>query len=289
MITNSKHAHAKPPWLKVRACGNRKYLEVQSLLREHHLHTVCQEANCPNRGECFSSGTATFLIMGPNCTRNCAFCNVTHGKAAPLSDDEPAQVARTVDILKLKHAVVTSVTRDDLPDGGARRFAEVIAAIRDLEQGVTIEVLTPDFRGRMEHVQVVLDAEPDVFNHNVETAPRLYREVRPAADYRQSLAVLKYAADDGRAAVKSGLMVGLGETIEELHSVFSDLHSAGVELLTIGQYLSPSKEHHPVIRYYHPTEFDELADAARKIGIKSVFSGPLVRSSYHAREQFAQK
>ncbi|MEW5923769.1 MAG: lipoyl synthase [Candidatus Zixiibacteriota bacterium] len=288
METNSKLPVNKPPWLKVRACGNHKYLEVQSLLKEHNLHTVCQEANCPNRGECFSSGTATFLIMGPNCTRNCSFCNVTPGHAAPLDEQEPARAARTVEILGIKHAVITSVTRDDLPDGGAQHFGKVIQAIRALKKEISIEVLTPDFRGVFDHVRTVLDARPDIFNHNVETVPSLYRTVRPGAVYNRSLDVLKFAANDGRAAVKSGLMVGLGETIEELHDVFADLYDAGVTFLTIGQYLSPSKNHHPVVRYYHPSEFEELAAKAREIGIKSVFSGPLVRSSYHAREQYQQ-
>lgn len=288
METKSKIKNTKPPWLKVKACGNSKYLEVQSLLKKYNLHTVCQEANCPNRGECFSSGTATFLIMGPNCTRNCTFCNVTHGNMTPLDDQEPAHVARTVAILDLEHAVITSVTRDDLPDGGAGQFAAVIVAIRELERPVTVEVLTPDFRGRLEHVKTVLDARPDVFNHNVETVPRLYRGVRPGADYHRSLDVLKYASDDGRAGVKSGLMVGLGESKDELYEVFTDMNTAGVEYLTIGQYLSPSKKHHPVIKYYHPAEFDDLAAKARETGIKSVFSAPLVRSSYHAREQYRQ-
>ncbi|PKK83425.1 MAG: lipoyl synthase [candidate division Zixibacteria bacterium HGW-Zixibacteria-1] len=289
METNSKESNGKPPWLKVRACGNHKYLEVQSLLKEHNLHTVCQEANCPNRGECFSSGTATFLIMGPNCTRNCSFCNVTPGQAAPIEDEEPARVARTVEILGISHAVITSVTRDDLPDGGAGQFAKVIRAIRELKRDISIEVLTPDFKGIFDQVGIVLDAGPDIFNHNVETVPRLYRTVRPGAVYRRSLEVLRYAADDARAAVKSGLMVGLGETEAELLEVFADLHTAGVAFLTIGQYLSPSKKHHPVIRYYHPSEFEALASKARETGIKSVFSGPLVRSSYHAGEQYRQQ
>lgn len=289
METNSKESNGKPPWLKVRACGNHKYLEVQSLLKEHNLHTVCQEANCPNRGECFSSGTATFLIMGPNCTRNCSFCNVTPGQAAPIEDEEPARVARTVELLGISHAVITSVTRDDLPDGGAGQFTKVIRAIRELKRDISIEVLTPDFKGIFDHIGLVLDARPDIFNHNVETVPRLYRTVRPGAGYKRSLEVLRYAADDARAAVKSGLMVGLGETVAELQEVFADLHTAGVAFLTIGQYLSPSKKHHPVIRYYHPSEFEALASKAREKGIKSVFSGPLVRSSYHAGEQYRQQ
>jgi len=282
----SKNNKAKPPWLKVRACGNSKYLEVQSLLQEHKLHTVCQEANCPNRGECFSSGTATFLILGPNCTRSCTFCNVTGGPVSCVDRDEPYHVARTVDILKLKYAVITSVTRDDLPDGGAAQFASVIKAIRELPANVQIEVLTPDFEGRYKDIKTVLDAGPDVFNHNVETVPRLYDEVRPEADYGRSLDVLKFASDDNRASVKSGVMVGLGEEIDELEAVFDDLQKSGVQFLTIGQYLAPSGNHHPVVKYYHPDEFELLAVKARRIGIKHVYSAPLVRSSYHAREQY---
>jgi len=277
---------SRPDWLRVKAPGDKRYLEVRALLRKHNLFTVCQEANCPNRGECFSSGTATFLILGPNCTRNCRFCNITSGHVSPPDPSEPANVARTVDIMGLKHAVITSVTRDDLPDGGAGQFAGVIRAIRDLGKKVTIEVLTPDFKGRIASLQVVLEANPDVFNHNVETVPRLYPAVRPGADYELSLKVLKYAAEGAQVAAKSGLMVGLGETAEELHQVFEDLKRAGVDYLTIGQYLPPSREHYPVVRYYHPSEFEELAKKAREVGIKSVFSAPLVRSSYHAGEQY---
>ncbi len=277
---------SKPSWLKVKACGNKKYLEVQALLKKHDLHTVCQEANCPNRGECFSAGTATFLIMGPNCSRNCAFCNVHHAKCSPLDPSEPANIARTVEILKLKYAVVTSVTRDDLIDGGAAHFAQVIEAIRQLSFDCGIEVLTPDFLGVEKDIFTVLDACPDIFNHNVETVPRLYDTVRPQADYHRSLSVLKTVADYGKTAVKSGIMVGLGEMPEELTELFDDLKAAGVQMLTIGQYLSPSKEHHPVIKYYHPDEFKEFALMARKAGLDKVFSGPLVRSSYHAEEQY---
>jgi len=277
---------SKPSWLKVKASGDSRYLEIQSLLKKHNLHTVCQEANCPNRGECFTSGTATFLILGPNCTRNCSFCNVNHDSIFPVDSDEPRNVARTVEIMKLKHAVITSVTRDDLPDGGASQFAECIREIRKLERNISIEVLTPDFQGDEESLRVVLDEKPEVFNHNVETVPRLYDEVRPQADYQQSLDVLAFASTYGNIAVKSGLMVGLGEEVEELVKVFGDLTRAGVKYLTIGQYLSPSKKHHPVVKYYHPDDFDRLADLARTKGIKSVFSAPLVRSSYHAGEQY---
>ncbi|MBN2227091.1 MAG: lipoyl synthase [candidate division Zixibacteria bacterium] len=276
----------KPSWLKVRACADAGYLKVQSLLKEHGLHTVCQEANCPNRGECFSQGTATFLIMGPNCSRNCRFCNVASGDLGALDDREPANVAETVAILKLRHAVITSVTRDDLPDGGAGHFVRVIKAIRDLGRDVTIEVLTPDFQGDTDALNAVFRAAPEVFNHNVETVSRLYPAVRPAADYDRSLMVLHSAAQHGGMMVKSGLMVGLGETVNELEQVFHDLHIAGVGMLTIGQYLAPSKLHHPIVRYYHPDEFDSLAENARRAGIAHVFSGPLVRSSYHAAELF---
>ena len=285
----SNSPEIKPPWLKVRAGGNKKYLEVQSLLRQYNLHTVCQEANCPNRGECFSAGTATFLIMGPNCTRHCTFCNVTPGTICPIDQDEPDNVARAVDILGLNHAVITSVTRDDLTDGGAMHFARVIEAIRELSRKITIEVLTPDFKGNREDIKTVLEARPDVFNHNIETVPQLYDEVRPQADYRRSLGVLEFASARGTSAVKSGVMVGLGETLPELYRTFEDLASAGVEYLTIGQYLAPSGKHHPVIKYYHPREFESLAASAAGCGIKSIFSAPLVRSSYHAAEQFRRQ
>jgi len=285
-VGNKNTVIKKPPWLKVRACGNEKFLEVQALLKKHNLRTVCQEANCPNRGECFSSGTATFLILGPNCTRNCRFCNISPGRPAPVDDKEPERVAQTVSILKLRHAVITSVTRDDLPDGGAGQFARVVESIRKRNPQTAIEVLTPDFRGNKESLEIIFRAGPDIFNHNVETVPRLYGSVRPGADYRQSLDVLRYASRRGESAVKSGLMVGLGETVSELHQVFHDLEKSGVEYLTIGQYLSPSGNHHPVAKYYSPSEFKELGETALSTGIKHVYSAPLVRSSYHAREQY---
>lgn len=287
--SNQNSVAIKPPWLKVRACGNEKYLQVQSILRRHHLRTVCEEANCPNRGECFSSGTATFLIMGPNCTRNCTFCNVTHGPIMPLDPEEPKNVARSVKIMELNYAVVTSVTRDDLLDGGASHFARVIEAIRAEDKNTKIEVLTPDFEGRREDVKAVLMARPDVFNHNVETVPRLYKQIRPQADYRRSLEVLRIAADCGGVLVKSGLMVGVGETAGEIIQVFKDLSAVGVECLTIGQYLAPSRKHHPIEKYYAPPEFDGLAEQAFECGIKSIFSAPLVRSSYHAGELYRKQ
>lgn len=276
----------KPDWLKVKVCLNKHYLEVQSFLKKHNLHTVCQEANCPNRGECFSIGTATFLIMGPNCTRRCRFCNVSGGPAMDLDHEEPRRVAETVKIMKLKHAVVTSVTRDDLPDGGAGHFAEVIRAIRALCPGTTIEVLTPDFLGQTQALNLVFAERPEVFNHNLETVKRLYPDVRPQAVYDRSLAVLAAARAFGGMVVKSGLMVGLGETPDELATAFDDLARAGVESLTLGQYLAPSKSHHPVVKYYHPDEFTSLAANATRAGIRQVFAGPLVRSSYHAAEQY---
>jgi lipoic acid synthetase len=286
---NSANLSSKPSWLKIRASFDQKYMHINSLIKEYNLHTVCQEANCPNRAECFSSGTATFLILGPNCTRNCRFCDVTHGPPCPPDRDEPKHVAEAAKILGLSHAVVTSVTRDDLPDGGARQFARVISEIRELMPETTVEVLTPDFLGRADLLGIVLDAGPDIFNHNVETVPRIYPDIRPQADYKRSLCVLKEAGEYGIRAVKSGLMVGLGETLEELRRVFIDLKEVGVNYLTIGQYLAPSPEHFPIQRYYTPDEFNNLAEIARRIGIEHTFSGPLVRSSYHADEQFSPR
>lgn len=275
----------KPDWLKVKACGDKKYLETLALIKNHRLETVCQQANCPNRGECFSSGTATFLILGNVCTRNCRFCNISPGKAKPVDDDEPNRIAEAVAILNLEHAVITSVTRDDLPDGGCGQFVKVIEAIRKLNNKVTIEVLTPDFRGVRDNILEVLEAKPDLYNHNIETVSRLYQTVRPAANYIQSLNLLKLISSR-KAAVKSGIIVGLGETVDELKTVFTDLSEAGVEYLTIGQYLAPSQNHYSVKKYYEPSEFDSLAEAARRAGIRSVFSAPLVRSSYQAGEIF---
>lgn len=272
----------KPSWLTVRPFAGSRFSEVAGLLKSQGLFTVCQEANCPNRGECFNRGTATFLIMGPTCTRDCRFCNVRPGRSQPLNPTEPDLVAEAVARMGLKHAVVTSVTRDDLTDGGSAHFAATIRAIRRQSPNCTIEVLTPDFRGSKEALATVLDALPNVFNHNVETVPRLYPAVRPSADYRRSLDVLTGAAGFGKVAVKSGLMVGLGESVEELRQVFADLSKASVSLLTIGQYLSPSAAHYPVDRFVRPEEFDRLATLAKEAGISHVFAGPLVRSSYLA-------
>jgi lipoic acid synthetase len=273
----------RPPWLKVKAFGGEKYLKVRSELRGLKLHTVCEEANCPNRGECFSSGTATFLLLGPACTRNCRFCNVLGGSPQPVDPQEPDRVAEMARRLKLRHVVVTSVTRDDLPDQGAGQFALTIRKIRRTLPEASIEVLTPDFGGREELLSIVLSERPDVFNHNVETVPELYGAVRPQADYRRSLEVLKSVARfPGESIVKSGLMVGLGESVDQLEAVFADLATVGTEVLTIGQYLAPSKAHHPIDRYYHPQEFAALAQTARRSGIPTVVAAPLVRSSYKA-------
>lgn len=275
----------KPSWLKVKAPLGETYSEIRKLIGNLHLHTVCQEANCPNRFECWSQKTATFMILGDRCTRSCRFCDVRHGKPNPVDPDEPMHVAEAVRILGLKYVVVTSVTRDDLPDGGAAAFAETIRAIKQGNLGVQVEVLVPDFGGDPVSLATVLEAGPDVLNHNLETTRRLTPLIRSHADYDRSLDLLRRTALHKGIRTKSGLMVGLGEDLEELRSTFRDLSEAFCELLTIGQYLAPSDSHYPVSRYYTPEGFDELRETALGCGFKSVLSGPLVRSSYHAREQ----
>lgn len=271
-----------PPWLRKRVPAGTEARGVRELVRGLHLHTVCQEARCPNAGECFARGTATFMILGEVCTRNCTFCAVRHGAPAPPREDEPQRVADATERMGLSHVVVTSVTRDDLPDGGSGQFARTIRALHRLPE-VTVEVLTPDFGGRARLLDRVLEAGPEVFNHNVETVPRLYPEVRPQADYRRSLAVLSRAAQrPDEPAVKSGLMVGLGERREELDEVFDDLLEAGCRALTIGQYLRPSPAHHPVVEFVRPEEFERLRERALEAGFEAVASGPFVRSSYRA-------
>lgn len=274
-----------PGWLKVRAPGGPNYLRLQALLRRSALHTVCEEAGCPNIGECFESGTATFLILGDVCTRACRFCGIRKGRPAALEPEEPRRVAETVRLLALRHAVVTSVTRDDLPDGGASVFAAVIDSVREVSPGTTIEVLIPDLRGDWRALAAVLEARPDILNHNVETVRRLHSEVRPQADYGRSLELLRRSKEGG-ALTKSGLMVGLGESREELRALFADLRAAGCDILTIGQYLRPGAKQLPVVRFYTPDEFDELRREAEKAGFLHVESGPLVRSSYHAASHF---
>ncbi len=276
-----------PPWLKVKWPGGENYLQVKGLLRHASLNTVCEEAHCPNIGECFEARTATFLILGQVCTRNCGFCAVRTGHPSGLDTEEPARVAEAVHTLGLRHAVITSVTRDDLADGGAAIFAETIRHIRAQAPHCRVEVLIPDFGGSQAALQTVLDAHPDILNHNIETVPRLYPRVRPRADYRRSLELLRQArAQSSEASLaKSGIMVGLGETWDELTQVMDDLRKVGADVLTIGQYLSPSARHLPVVRFYTPEEFDLLRQEGERRGFAHVESGPLVRSSYHAHRQ----
>jgi lipoic acid synthetase len=278
----------KPEWIRVKA-GNSaaRFGEVKQILRDHALHTVCEEATCPNIGECFGKGTATFMILGDLCTRRCPFCDVGHGKPLPPDPEEPVKLARTVAALKLKYVVITSVDRDDLKDGGARHFADCIAQVRALSPATTIEVLVPDFRGRLDIAVNILTAQPpDVMNHNLETVPRLYRQARPGADYAHSLRLLSdFTAKNPAIPTKSGLMVGLGETDEEILEVMRDLRAHGVEMLTIGQYLAPSGHHLPVTRYVHPDIFAMFEREAQAMGFSHAACAPLVRSSYHADRQ----
>ena len=276
----------KPPWLKVRAPGSPSYIRLKSLMRELALHTVCEEARCPNIGECWGYGTATFMILGDVCTRACGYCAVTHGRPAALDTGEPARVASAVRTLELAHVVITSVDRDDLPDGGAALFAATIREIRTQAPGTRIEVLIPDFRGRAEALYEVLDAQPDVLNHNTETVPRLYRLARSGGHYRRTLELLERARRHAPGIpTKSGLMLGLGEEWDEVIETLSDLRAVGCAILTLGQYLRPSPAHLPMARYYHPDEFNALKERALAMGFRHVESGPLVRSSYHAHEQ----
>lgn len=276
----------RPPWLKVRFPTGGNYQRIQELMRDQTLHTVCEEARCPNIGDCWSRGTATFMILGDTCTRSCGFCAVKTGRPATLDTGEPARVALAIQRMGLKHAVITSVNRDELPDGGSGIFAETVRWSRRLSPETTIEVLIPDFKGDWEALATVCAAEPEILNHNVETVPRLYRRVRPQAVYERSLELLRRAKElDPGTLTKSGLMVGLGETREELLEVFRDLAANGVDILTVGQYLRPTPKHLPIERYWHPDEFAELKERALEMGFKHVESGPLVRSSYHAEEQ----
>jgi lipoic acid synthetase len=276
----------KPSWLKVRAPGSEKYLELKDLMRGLGLNTVCEEARCPNIGECWHHGTATFMILGDVCTRACGYCAVSHGKPATLDLAEPARVADAVKTLKLQYVVITSVDRDDVADGGASIFAETITRTRAAVPGIRIEVLIPDFQGHEAPLRAVLDAGPDVLNHNTETVPRLYRMARSGGRYPRTLELLERArAYAPRIPTKTGLMVGLGETHDEIVATLGDLRRVGVEILTIGQYLRPSGSNLPMTRYYHPDEFAELKRIALAMGFGHVESGPLVRSSYHAHEQ----
>jgi lipoyl synthase len=274
----------KPDWLKIKVQSGGDLAHLQEMLQRLSLHTVCEEAGCPNRMECFARRTATFMILGDRCTRNCTFCSVGKGDPLPVDTDEPRRVVKGIKELGLQHAVITSVTRDDLKDGGAEQFAETIREIRRVAPGVTIEVLIPDFNGSMAALHVVKDAGPDVLNHNIETVPRLYPEVRPMAGYERSLELIRRAKDKKNKGMftKSGMMLGLGETREEVLRSMRDLRDAGCDFLTLGQYLAPSKAHHPVVEYVHPDVFEEYRVLGGEMGFKFVASAPLVRSSYLA-------
>ena len=278
---------SKPPWLKKRIPPFEDLVKVKSILDSADLHTVCEEARCPNLGECFSKGTATVLILGRICTRNCGFCAVEHGVSVPPDEEEPEKVAQAVRKMGLHYVVITSVTRDDLPDGGASHFAKTIQAIRALDREIRVEVLIPDFKGDLSSLVAVLKEGPDVLNHNIETVPRLYPRVRPLADYRRSLNLLKSSKKDyPHIFTKSGFMLGLGETEEEIFSLLRDLSEVGCDFLTIGQYLQPRPDRLPVVRYIPPEEFEEYKKIGEEMGFKSVASGPFVRSSFHAAQMF---
>jgi lipoic acid synthetase len=286
-ITPAAPAPARrPDWIRVRAPSGETYERLREMMRSKSLHTVCEEARCPNVGECWGAGTATFLMMGNVCTRSCGFCDIATGRPAPLDWAEPERVAQAVKAMNLRHAVITSVNRDERADGGAPIFAMVIRRIRELQPGCSVEVLIPDFKGSLDALRVVVEARPEILNHNVETVPRLFRHVQPQDHYEWAQATLSNAKRlDPDVLTKSGIMVGLGETIDEVQATMRDLRQWGVEILTIGQYLQPSKNHLPIERYYTPDEFAELKAYGEAIGFRWVESGPLVRSSYHAEQQ----
>ena len=288
-IAPTHRPERKPAWIRVKAPVGRKVDALKKTLRENRLYTVCEEATCPNLNECFSHGTATFMIMGDICTRRCPFCDVSHGRPEPLDEKEPAHLAATIHAMGLRYVVITSVDRDDLRDGGAAHFVSCIEQVRQLNPDTGIEVLVPDFRGRREiALELFGDSPPDVFNHNLETVPRLYRQARPGADYQWSLELLQaFKQQHPDVPTKSGLMLGLGEEIEEVEAVMEDLRSHYCEMLTLGQYLQPTKFHLPVSRYVNPAEFDRLAEIGKAMGFRHVASGPMVRSSYHADLQAA--
>ena len=281
----------KPAWIRAKAPLDPNVLKIKKLLREKNLNTVCEEAACPNLGECFAHGTATFMIMGDLCTRRCPFCDVAHGRPQPLDENEPKNLADAIQIMGLRYVVITSVDRDDLRDGGAGHFADCIKMIRDQTPEIKIEILVPDFRGRMEKALTNLEPGlPDVFNHNLESIPRLYKQVRPGADYLWSLDLIRqFKQRHPQIPTKSGLMLGLGETLDEVRDVLRDLKDHGCDMITLGQYLQPSRYHLPVDRFVTPEEFDQLADFGKQLGFKNIASAPMVRSSYHADLQAAQQ
>ncbi|MGF1529722.1 MAG: lipoyl synthase [Candidatus Competibacterales bacterium] len=287
--TDPKVRPRKPAWIRAKLPAGPEVDRLKAILRQHKLHTVCEEANCPNLGECFSHGTATFMIMGDICTRRCPFCDVAHGRPLPLDPDEPGNLATTVAAMGLRYVVITSVDRDDLRDGGAAHFAQCIAAVRAAAPAIQVEILVPDFRGRLEvALEQLATAPPDVFNHNLETAPRLYKQARPGSDYQHSLTLLqRFGARFPKVPTKSGLMLGLGETSAEVEEVMADLRRHDVDMLTLGQYLQPSRFHLPVERFVTPDEFARLREVGLAMGFSQVASGPMVRSSYHADLQAA--
>ena len=288
-VEPTQHAPRKPRWIRAKAPTGPNVMRIKNLLRQNNLHTVCEEASCPNLGECFGHGTATFMIMGDICTRRCPFCDVAHGRPKPLDKNEPKHLAEAIQLLNLKYVVITSVDRDDLRDGGAQHFVDCIKAVREYSPSTKIEILVPDFRGRMDvALDIMEQAPPDVFNHNLETVPRLYKKCRPGSDYQWSLQLLKrFKEMYPDIPTKSGLMLGLGETMDEVVEVMKDLRAHLGEMLTLGQYLQPSLHHLPVERFVSPEEFEQLGRIAEELGFINVASGPMVRSSYHADLQAA--
>ncbi len=282
--TKASEIQRRPHWLKAKLPSGENYTHLRSIIDTYKLHTVCEEARCPNMGECWNAGTATFMILGDVCTRSCTFCAVKTGRPTQLDTDEPRRVAESIKLIGIKHAVITSVNRDELEDGGARIFAETVRSARELLPTLKIEVLIPDFQGDEEALNIVLDAKPGILNHNIETIPRLYPEVRPQAKYERSLQLLDRAKRYG-AVTKSGVMVGLGEEFDEIVGVMKDLRNVECDIITIGQYLQPTKDHHPILRYVPPEEFLQLREIGYSMGFRHVESGPLVRSSYHAEQQ----
>ena len=287
-ITATPRKKSLPPWFKIQLRPGPHFKELRQLVDTHNLHTICEEARCPNLWECWNNRTATFLILGDICTRRCHYCSVTTGRPLEVDTEEPQRVADAVRLLKLRHAVITSPNRDDLPDGGAGLFAETLRHIRQSNPSCTVEVLIPDFQGKKEDLATVIEENPDILNHNIETVPRLFPSIRPQGKYARSLDVLRWAQEMG-TRTKTGLMVGLGETEEEVRQVIADLRKAGCEMLTLGQYLRPTVQHAPVDRFYTPEEFEEFKQEALGLGFQHVESGPLVRSSYHAEEQAMKK
>ncbi len=279
----------KPEWIRIKVTNSEKVSALKKTIKDNGLYTVCEEASCPNLNECYAQGTATFMILGDLCTRRCPFCDVAHGRPLAPDEQEPSKLAKTIQLMQLKYVVITSVDRDDLKDGGASHFQQCIKEVRALNPNIEIEVLVPDFRGRMEKALAALQvALPDVFNHNLETVPRLYKQARPGADYQWSLKLIQeFKRVNPNVPTKSGIMLGLGEELDEVREVMRDLRAHDCDMLTLGQYLQPSKHHLPVIRYVTPTEFDQLREDGLKMGFSNVASGPMVRSSYHADQQAA--